>query len=43
MGNILLKTLIENNDGEDEECILILANVYYVEDLFINLLSLNTF
>ena len=43
MGNTLLKTLIKNNDGEDKEYILTLANVYYIEGLFINLLSLGTF
>ncbi|KAF6230390.1 hypothetical protein HO133_004732 [Letharia lupina] len=43
VGNALLKTLIENDDGEDEECMLTLANVHYVEGLSINLLSLGTF
>lgn len=43
VGNALLETLIENNDGEDEECMLTLANVYYVEGLFTNLLSLGMF
>ena len=43
MGNTLLKIFIKNNDGEDKEYILILANVYYIKGLFINLLSLDTF
>ena len=43
VGNILLKTFIKNNNGENKEYMLILINVYYIEDLFINLLSLNTF
>ena len=43
MGNALLETLIENDDGENEEYMLTLVNVYYIEGLFINLFSLGTF